>query len=63
MTEYKEGDIVKNAECVGVGAKGDAIFKTSDGFIIIVKDKIEVGNTCNLKVTKRVRNCGFGEVI
>jgi len=49
------------ADCVGIGKKGDGIFKT-DGFVVIVPET-EEGKRYTVEVTKVLRNFAFGQVV
>ena len=54
------GDIL-DLECIGIGKKGDGVFKT-EGFVIMAKGA-RIGGIYRLKITRICPKVGFAEMI
>lgn len=55
------GDIIES-ECEGIGSKGDGIFKTGEGFVVIVPNA-QIGDRSRIRITRVLPTVSFGELV
>ncbi len=56
------GQVFEKVKIISVGSKGDGIFKTENGFIIIVQGAAK-GDIVDIKVKKVFEKYAFAEVV